>query len=82
MNFNDLSDEEKKKYLDGFKQYVAERQGKEVESNEVINSVIDDMYYGTNTREKYFNKNNNTDIWGQVKNKPDNNMANTNFNRK
>lgn len=83
MNFNDLSDKEKKKYLDGFKQYVAERQGKKVESNEVINSVIDDMYNGTNTREKYFNNNatnNNNDnsIWNKVQNTANNNMTNSN----
>lgn len=83
MNFNDLSDKEKKKYLDGFKQYVAERQGKKVESNEVINSVIDDMYNGTNTREKYFNNNatnNNNDnsIWKKVQNTANNNMTNSN----
>ncbi len=76
MDIRKLSEEERKKYVEGFKEYVANRNSSTNSGNtEIVNSVIDNAFYdainNTTTRRNY-----NNDTWNRVKS-----MANDNLNR-
>lgn len=75
MDIRKLSEEERKKYIDGFKEYVANRNNSS--NSQMINSVVDNAFdnvvNNTSTRGNYSN---NNDTWNRVQN-----IANNNLNR-
>lgn len=78
MDIRKLSEEERKKYIDGFKQYIANRNGSEsIENNQFVNSMVNNATYdainNTSTRRDYSNYNT---TWNRVQN-----IANDNLNR-
>ncbi|MCI8760519.1 MAG: hypothetical protein HFJ34_05305 [Clostridia bacterium] len=78
MDIRKLSEEERKKYIDGFKQYIANRNGSDsIENNQFVNSMVNNASYdainNTSTRRDYSNYNT---TWNRVQN-----IANDNLNR-
>lgn len=80
MDIKKMSEEERKKYIEGFKQYIANRNGSNnIQDNEMVNNIVDnafnDIISNSTTRRDY--RNNNT-TWNRVQNIANNNLNRTN----